>query len=194
MHTPQHRGSGLIKSLFLEKGLYLRYTHLRYYEDIESIQLSKTPGSEIIFAMCFLLTPASLKLVKTIFRSSPQAGYPNNIFLTSNNNRLSGRIPEGVFSHTMELLFSREWLCTRLAGMEEQIGSIIDMPGEGNPVSVMAETTRTSDDRLLSEIEFELYKPLLNSQAVRSRALTLLANIVRRIPGEKKGRRLRDGL
>jgi hypothetical protein len=94
----------------------------------------------------------------------------------------------------MELLFSREWLCTHLAGMEEKIGSIVDKPGGGNPVSVIAETTRTSDDRLISEIAFELYKPWLNLPAVRSRALTLLANIVRRIPGEKKGHRLRDGL
>ena len=172
-----------MKSIFLEEGLYLRYTHLRYYEDIEIVRLSKPPGSEIIFALCFLLNPASLKFVKPILSASPQTDYPNNVFLTSNNSCLSARIPEGVLSHTLELLFSREWLYTHLADMEEKIESIVDKLGGKNPASVIAETTRTSEDRLLSEIAFELHKPLSNLLAVRSRALMLLANIVCRIPG-----------
>src|SRR5882757_588541 len=183
MHIPKHRGSGLIKSIFLEEGLYLRYTRLRYYEDIEIIRLSRTPDSEIIFALCFLLTPTSLKLVKPIFRSSPQTGYPNNVFLTSNNSRLSAQIPEGVMSHTIELLFSREWLYTHLVIMEEKIISITGALAVDDPSSVIAETTQTVDDHLLSEIEFELHKPLFNLLTVRSRALMLLANIITRIPG-----------
>jgi|GEM_PF-1482907 len=183
MYIPQHSGSGIMKSIFLEEGLYLRYTHFRYYEDIEVVRLSKTPGSEIIFALCFLLPSASLKSVNHIFRSSPEMGYPNNVFITSNNNRLSVRIPEGLLSHTLELQFSREWLYKHLAGMEEKIGSIVDELGGENPVSVIAETTRTDEDRLLSEIAFELHKPLCSLLAVRSRALLLLANIVGRIPG-----------
>ena len=183
MHIPQHRGSGLMKSIFLEEGLYLRYTRLRYYEDIESIRLSKAPDNEIVFALCFLLAPASLKRVKPIFKFSPQTGYPNNVFLTSNNSRLSAQIPEGVLSHTIELLFSREWLYTHLAGMEDKISSIILALGEESPASVIAETTHSGDDYLLSEIEFELHKPIFNLLIVRSRALMLLAGIINRIPG-----------
>jgi hypothetical protein len=171
-----------MKSIFLEEGLYLRYTHLRYYEDIEIMRLSKTPGDEIIFALCFLLPPASLRSVDHIFRPSPQTGYPSNVFLTSNNNRLSARIPEGLLSHTLELLFSQEWLYAHLADMEERIGSIVDKLGGEKPASVIAGTTRASDDHLLSEIAFELYKPLFSLLAVRSRALMLLANILCRIP------------
>lgn len=183
MQIPQHRGSGLMKSIFLEEGLFLRYTHLRYYEDIEIIRLSRAPDSEIIFALCFLLTPTSLKQVRPIFKSSPQTGYPNNVFLTSNNSRLSSQIPEGVLSHTIELLFSREWLYTYLGGMEEKVASIITALEEEDPASVIAETTHTGDDHLLSEIEFELHKPLLNLLTVRSRALMLLSNIIHRLPG-----------
>ena len=181
MHIPQHRGSGLIKSIYLEEGLYLRYTRLRYYEDIEIIRLSRTPDSEIIYALCFLLTPTSLRLVKPIFPSSPVTGYPSNVFITSNNSRLSGQIPEGVLSHTIELLFSKEWLYTHLAGMEEKILSITgSLEGEG---PVIAETTQPADDYLLSEIEFELHKPLFNLLTVRSRTLMVMANIINRIPG-----------
>jgi AraC-like DNA-binding protein len=183
MHIPQHRGSGLMKSIFLEEGLYLRYTRLRYYEDIEIIRLSRTPDSGIIYALCFLLTPASLKPGGPIFKSSPRTGYPNNVFLTSNNSRLSAQIPEGVLSHTIELLFSREWLYTHLAGMEEKIASITRGLGEESPASVITETTHSGDDHLLSEIEFELHKPVFSLLTVRSRALTLLANIIHRIPG-----------
>jgi hypothetical protein len=172
-----------MKSIFLEEGLYLRYAHLRYYEDIEIVRLSKTPGNEIIFALSFLLPPATLQSVDHIFRSSPQMRYPSNVFITSNNNRLSAHIPEGLLSHTLDLQFSRDWLYTHLAGMEEKIESIVDKLGGDNPGSVIAETTRTSDDLLLSEIAFELHKPLFNLLAVRSRALMLLANIVGRIPG-----------
>ncbi|MDO6431274.1 hypothetical protein Q4E93_11790 [Flavitalea sp. BT771] len=172
-----------MKSIFLEEGLHLRYAHLRYYEDIEVVRLSKTPGSEIIFALCFMLPPASQKSLDHIFSYSPQTNYPRNVFLTSNDNRLSARIPEGLLSHTLELQFSREWLYTHLAGMEEKITSIVDKLGGENPVSVIAETTQASEDRLLSEITFELYKPLFNLLAVRSRALMLLANIICRIPG-----------
>jgi len=171
-----------MKNIFLEEGLYLRYTRLRYYEDIEIIRLSRPPDSGIIFAMCFLLTPTSLKPVKPIFKSSPQTGYPNNVFLTSNNSRLSAQIPEGVLSHTIELLFSREWLYIHLAGMDEKIAAITQALIEGSPASVIAETTHSGDDRLLSEIEFELHKPLFNLLTVRSRALMLLANIFTRIP------------
>jgi len=183
MHIPQHRGSGLMKSIFLEEGLYLRYTRLRYYEDIEVIRLSRTPDSDIIFALCFLLTPTSLKLVKPIFKSSPGAGYPSNVFLTSNDSRLSAQIPEGTMSHTIELLFSREWLYTHLSGMEDKISAIIGTLSEGDAASVMAETTMPGEDHLLSEIEFELHKPIFNLLTVRSRALMLLANIIIRIPG-----------
>src|ERR1700754_1360040 len=144
MHIPQHRGSGLMKSIFLEEGLYLRYTRLRYYEDIEIIRLSRTPDNGIIFALCFLLTPTSLKLVRPIFSSSPQTGYPSNVFLTSNNSRLSAQIPEGVLSHTIELMFSREWLYTHLAGMEEKINSILGALGEASPAAVIAETTQAA--------------------------------------------------
>ncbi|HVU56325.1 MAG TPA: AraC family transcriptional regulator [Puia sp.] len=188
MHIPQHRGSGLIKNIFLEEGLYLRYTRLRYYEDIEIIRLSKAPDSEIIFALCFLLTPTSLKLIKPIFKSHPQTGYPSNVFLTSNNGRLSTQIPEGVLSHTIELLFSREWLYTHLAGMEEKILSISGALEEGGTASVIAETTQPADDHLLSEIEFELHKPLFNLLTVRSRALMVMANIINRIPGDNAPR------
>jgi len=182
MHIPQHRGSGLMKSIFLEEGLYLRYTRLRYYEDIEIIRLSRTPDSEIIFALCFLLTPTSLKLVRPLFKSSPATGYPSNVFLTSNNSRLSAQIPEGTMSHTIELLFSREWLYTHLAGMDEKITTIISGLSEGS-AAVMAETTVHGEDHLLSEIEFELHKPIFNLLTVRSRALMLLANILTRLPG-----------
>ena len=48
---------------------------------------------------------------------------------------------------------------------------------------VIAETTQAADDHLLSEIEFELHKPIFNLLTVRSRALMLLANIITRIPG-----------
>jgi AraC-like DNA-binding protein len=187
MHIPQHRGSGLMKSIFLEEGLFLRYTRLRYYEDIEIIRLSRAPDSEIIFALCFLLTPTSLNLLRPIFRSSPQTGYPNNVFLTSNNSRLSSQIPEGVLSHTIELLFSREWLYTYLGDMEEKVAYIIEALEQESPASIIAETTHTGDDHLLSEIEFELHKPLLNLLTVRSRALMLLSNIIHRIQGPGPG-------
>ena len=185
MHIPQHRGSGLIKSIFLEEGLYMRYTRLRYYEDIEIIRLAKQPDSEIIYALCFLLTPSSLKLVKPLFKSSPHTGYPDNIFLTSNNARLSAQIPEGVFSHTIELLFSKEWLYTHLAGMEEEINAVMAGLTDEDNSPVISDTTQPADDRLLSEIEFELHKPLFNILTVRSRALMLLANVINRLPGQE---------
>jgi hypothetical protein len=105
------------------------------------------------------------------------------VFITSNASRLSGRIPEGALSHTIELLFSKDWLYTHLAGMEEKIMSIIDELGQERLASVITGATQPADDRLLSEIEFELHKPLLNLLAVRSRALMVMANVINRIPG-----------
>ena len=186
MHIPSPRGSGLIKSIFLEDGLYMRYTRLRYYEDIEVIRLAKQSDGEIIFALSFLLTPESLKLMKPFIQPTVHPGYPNNVFLTSNNTRLSATIPEGILSHTIELLFSREWLHNNLVGMQEKIEAVSEVLAEEEQSSVIAETTQPGEDHLLSEIEFELNKPLFNLLTLRSRALTLLANITNRLPGRDK--------
>jgi AraC-like DNA-binding protein len=68
--------------------------------------------------------------------------------------------------------------------MEEKIVSILSALEEEDPASVIADTTQSADDRLLSEIEFELHKPLFNMLTVRSRTLMLLANIINRLPGK----------
>ncbi|HEX9510345.1 MAG TPA: AraC family transcriptional regulator [Puia sp.] len=186
MHIPSPRGSGLIKSIFLEEDLYMRYTRLRYYEDIEVIRLAKQADGEIIFALSFLLTPDSLKLIKPFIQPAVRPGHPNNVFLTSNNTRLSAMIPEGMLSHTIELLFSREWLHTHLAGMGEKIEAVSEVLVEEELASVIAEMTRPEEDHLLSEIEFELNKPIFNLLTLRSRALMLLANIINRLPGRNR--------
>lgn len=185
MHIPQHRGSGLIKSVFLEEGLHLRYTRLRYYEDIEVIRLARQPDSEIIFALCFLLTPSSLKLGKPFQNPPVFTGYPNNVFLTSNNARLSAQIPEGILSHTVELLFSREWVYCNLPGMEEKIEAATSVQGAEDQLPLLSERTLPAEDQLLGEIESELSKPLFNLLIVRSRVLTLLANVINRLPGQQ---------
>lgn len=183
MHVPPPRGNGIIKNVFLEEGLHMRYTRLCYYEDIEVIRLAKQSDGEIIFALCFLLTPDSPKLTKPFTKPAIYSGYPNNVFLTSNNSRLSTRIPEGALSHTIELLFSREWLYTHLAGMEDKIEAVTEVLAQEDLLSVLAETTQPADDHLLGEIEMELNKSLSNLLTIRSRALTLLANIIDRLPG-----------
>ena len=188
MHIPQHRGSGLMKSIFLEEGLYLRYTRLRYYEDIEVIRLSKLPDSEIIYALSFLLTPSSAAFTKPMFRK-PQVGYPNNIFLTSNNSRLSAQIPEGVLSHTIELMFSKEWLYTHLAGMEDKVEAVTAALTEEEPANVISDSAQPSDERFLHEIEFELHKSGFNLLTLRSRALMLLASVLGRIPTTEQSSR-----
>lgn len=182
IHIPQQRGTGIIKSILLEEGLILRYSRLRYYEDIEVIRLAKQPDSEIIFALCFLLTPTSLKLGKPFHQPSTFAGYPNNVFLTSNTSRLSTRIPEGILSHTIELLFSREWLYTHLTGIEDKIAFVMNTPVDES-LPMIAEITLPGDDYLLHEIESELNTSPSNLLTIRSRALMLLSNMTNRIPG-----------
>ena len=161
----------------------MRYTRLRYYEDIEVIRLARLPDSEIIFALSFLLTSSSLTMTKPFFKAAAGGPGPNNIFLTSNSARLSTQIPEGVLSHTIELMFSREWLLTHLSGMEEKIASIVSALSEEEPAPVIADITQPADEHLLDEIEFELHKPHFNLLTLRSRALMLLANVMNRLPG-----------
>jgi AraC-like DNA-binding protein len=182
MHIPQQRGTGIIKSIFLEEGLFLRYTRLRYYEDIEVIRLAKQPDADIIFALCFLLTPTSLSMGKPFHQPSSFAGYPNNVFLTSNTTRLSARIPEGILSHTIELLFSREWLCAHLNGKEDKIAQIANVPDDES-LPVITEITLPGDDCLLHEIESELNASPPNLLTIRSRALMLLSNMTNKVPG-----------
>jgi AraC-like DNA-binding protein len=140
----------------------------------------------VIFGLSFLLTPDSLQLSKPFAKPALPAGYPHNIFLTSTSTRLSARIREGLLSHTIELLFSRDWLYTHLAGMEEKIEAVMEVLEGEELESMIAETTQPVDDHLLSEMEFELNKPLINLLTLRSRALTLLANIINRLPGRNR--------
>ena len=161
----------------------MRYTRLRYYEDIEVIRLARLPDSEIIFALSFLLTSSSLTMTRPFFKAAAGGASPNNIFLTSNSARLSTQIPEGVLSHTIELMFSREWLFTHLLGMEEKIASIVSAIAEEEAAPVIADIIQSADEHLLDEIEFELHKPHFNLLTLRSRALMLLANVMNRLPG-----------
>jgi AraC-like DNA-binding protein len=83
-------------------------------------------------------------------------------------------------------LFSREWLYTHLAGMEEKIEAVMEVLEGEELESIITETTQPVDDHLLSEMEFELNKPFINLLTLRSRALTLLANIINRLPGRNR--------
>jgi AraC-like DNA-binding protein len=184
IYIPQQRGTGIIKSISLEEGLLLRYSRLRYYEDIEMIRLAKQPDSEIIFALCFLLTPTSLRLGKPFHRPATFAGYPSNVFLTSNITRLSTRIPEGILSHTIELLFSKEWLYEHLTGIEDKIALVMNAPDDDR-LPVIKEVTLPGDDYLLHEIESELNSQTPNLLTIRSRALMLLSNMTNKVPGSR---------
>lgn len=186
MHIPSSRGSGIIKSIFLEEGLYLRYSRMRYHEDIEVIRLAKQADGEVIFGLSFLLTPNALHFTKPFTKPVLFTGYPRNVLLTSNNTRLTASIHGGILFHTIEFLFSREWLYTHLAGMEEKIEAVTEVLEGEDMVSVISEHTQPGDDHLLSEIEFELNKSLFNLLTLRSRALTLLSNTINRLPGRNR--------
>ncbi|MHA4807694.1 helix-turn-helix domain-containing protein [Flavitalea flava] len=190
LHIPQHRGSGVIKSVFLETGLYLRYFRIAYYEDIEILRQEKQPDSDIIFALSFLLTPYSPQTANPFPNPSGWKGYSNTIFLTSNNIRISVRIPERSLSQTIELLFSQKWLSSNMTGMEKKIetftgGLVADNLISGdNGLPFLTELTRTDDENLLREIEAELNKPMSDLLLVRSRALMLLSNVFKNLPEE----------
>jgi AraC-like DNA-binding protein len=69
--------------------------------------------------------------------------------------------------------------------MEDTIEAVTEVLVQED-LSVLAETTQPAEDHLLGEIEMELNKPLSNLLTIRSRALTLLANIIDRLPGPGK--------
>lgn len=184
IQLPQHRGSGVIRGFSLEEGLYIRYARLTYSEDIEIIRLARQSDSEHLFVLCYLLTPGSLKLVKPFTQSVLPCTQGGNIFLSSNNARLSVEIPEGVLSHTIELLFTREWLYTQFPGMEDQLKYLEEYLEEGEPPAILTHKTQPVDEQLIGEIESELHKPRFNGLALRARILLLLAGSISRWPGQ----------
>ncbi len=181
---PLDRGTGMIRGIQLEEGLYLRYSRICYNEDTEIIRLASPPGQLRIFNCTFLLTPGSLRLVKPYTQSVLPSASPSNLFLTRNDTRISVMIPAGVFSNTLELLFTREWLSTHLKGMEEKVKAIEDALMAEHPIQVLSENTGTADEGLLREIETELQQPQLPLLTLRARILLLLSNTTSRWPKE----------
>jgi len=182
VRLPPDWGNGFIRGITLEEGLYLRYAQVCYKEDIEIIRLAGQMDSESIFSLCYLLTPGSLKLVKSYTHSVLPCLTTGNIFLTANNRRISLQIPEGTLSRTIEVLFTRDWLLTHLIGMEEKIQVMEESLMKGDPFSILTERTLSSDEKLLNELEPELQQSRFNLLTIRARVLLLLSGIISRWP------------
>jgi AraC-like DNA-binding protein len=182
IQLPSHRGKGFIRGLTLEEGLYLRYTQVCYNADTEIIRLAGQPDNELIFSLCYLLTPGSLKLVKPHTHSVLPCLTADNIFLTANNRSITVQIPEDVLSRTIDILFTKNWLLTHLMGMEEKIQVMQESLLKGKSSPILTERTLSSDESLLSELEPELQQPRFNLLTTRARVLFLLSNIIGRWP------------
>ncbi|MBS1663497.1 MAG: helix-turn-helix domain-containing protein [Bacteroidetes bacterium] len=182
LQLPMHRGTGYIRGLHLEEGLYVRYSQVCYKEDTEIVRLAGQPESDRIFSLCYQLTPGSLKLVKPHTHSVLPCLNNGNIFLTSNQRRFSVQIPEGIQSRTIEVLFTRGWLAQHLTGMEEKIRVMEDSLTAVDPSSILMERTLSTDEALLAELEPELRQPRSNPLTTRARVLLLLSNIIGRWP------------
>jgi AraC-like DNA-binding protein len=188
--VPELRGKGFIKGILLEEGLYLRYTQVCYKEDTEIIRVAAPSEGEPLYSLCYLLTPGSLKLVQPQTSAVLPCVTPGNIFLTSNNRRLSVQIPEGVQSRTIEVLFTREWMSSHLQGMEEKIQVIESSLSAAEPSSLLTERTMSADETLLSDLEAELNQSRFNLLTARARVLLLLSNIIGRWRGAASPRPL----
>lgn len=182
VRVPEMRGTGFIRGVTLEDGLYLRHTHVCYKEDIELIRLPKQPESEVVFSLCYLLTPGSLKLVRPHTHSVLPCMNQGNIFLTASDKRITVQIPEGIVSRTIEILFTREWLSTHLVGMEERIQVLENSLSANEASPLLTERTNASDELLLGDLERDLRKPKLNLLTTRARVLLLLSDIIGRWP------------
>lgn len=156
---PRHRGRGLIKGILLEEGLYLRYTRISYSEDSEIIRLAKQPDGEMIFSLGFLLTPAAIKWIKPLSRTT---------------------LPTTP-THSIELLFSRKWMQAHLASMDKKI-QIMEASLAEETSPLLSGITLPSDDRLLGEIVSELHTPV-NLLNIRAKALLLVAGTIERLAG-----------
>lgn len=183
IQVPSHLGTGYVRGVLLEDGLYLRYTQVCFNEDAGIVRLSSAQAEQKpVFSLCYLLTPGSIKLV----RSSTQSVLPcitsGNIFLTSNARRLSVQIPEGVLSRTIEILFTQEWLSTHLLGMEDKIRVMENSLMTIESSSILTERTLSADEGLLAELEPELHQSGINRLTTRARVLLLLSNIITRWP------------
>jgi AraC-like DNA-binding protein len=184
IQVPPHRGSGVIRGFSLEEGLYIRHARLSYTEDIEIIRMARQADGEHLFTLCYLLTPGSLKLVKPFTQSVLPCTHAGNIFLSSNNTRLSVQIPEGILSHTIELLFTRDWLYTQFPGMEDKLNYLEEYLEQEEPPAILTQKTQPVEEQLIGEIESELDKPRCNGLALRARVLLLAAGTLSRWPDQ----------
>jgi AraC-like DNA-binding protein len=180
LQLPRQEGEGLIRGSYLEDGLYLRYAHVSYHEDVEIIRLPRLPESETIFSFCYLLTPGPFQLILPDHQSILPLSAAG-IFLASNNARFSIRIPKGNLWHTVELLITQEWLQENLEGMEDRVRSIEQFLVESGD-SVLTDNLRSADEHLLKEITADLDAARPNQLSLRARLLLLLSGTLRQWP------------
>jgi AraC-like DNA-binding protein len=183
LQVPLHRGSGEIRGFPLEEGLFLRSAQLHFNQDTEIVRLPRQPDGQLLFVLCYLLTPGSLKLVRHVTRSVLPCTQPGNTFLYSNATPLAVQVPEGIPSRTIELIFSREWLYAQFPDMEEQLKYLENRLEQEGPSAILTSKTPTVDEQLIGEIKNELDKPRCNGLALRARVLLLLTSSISHWPG-----------
>lgn len=187
IHIPVQRGSGSILSIFLEPGLYLRYSKLSYKEETLFLRLPKQAESETIFGLRFFITPALLQTGSPFSGQYVSVENTNKILLSSNNTRLVTHIPKAAAVHTVELFFSRDWLSTQRESPEEKTDYFGEMLKNEGSHPVVTRSYRPEEEELLGDIARELNKPDKNRLALRSRCLTLMAGMLDRLPTQNTG-------
>ncbi|HEY4107805.1 AraC family transcriptional regulator [Puia sp.] len=180
LQLPRQEGEGVIRGLSLEEGLFVRYAHFSYHDDLEIIRLPRQPDSETIISLGFLLLPETLKLTLPD-QQSVLSLEANSLYLSSNNARFSVRLPKDTLTHSIMLLMTQEWLQENLAGMEERIHAIEQFLID-SPHSVITDKLRSADERLLKEIVACLDEPRINLLSLRARMLLLLSGTINRWP------------
>lgn len=160
---PRYRTGPPIKGVDLEDGLHINY--MTPLTGVPWLTKATDPDRTSLLSLYFLLTPSSI---------------PHTIFITSNKVPFPARVQENGLAHSIEILFSREWL--RQTGMDKEIRHLENLLVEKDFCLVPPGASSPADNQLLAEIESELHQPLVHLLKLRARVLLLFANTINRLP------------
>ncbi len=188
MYFDDFTGKGCLLITELEKGFFIRTWDYTVNEDTRFRISAVDNNYPVMFMINYLLTPGTYWVEKGIGGPGPgkKISKLNNVIFSSNQTEFAFNVRGGHQARALDICFTYEWLLQQYpAKNKDNAISVISLHGEQQPV--FFESFSIDDYRMISEIMEKVSKNEWDIIFLKSRALTLMDEVLKNIFNKKSG-------
>jgi AraC-like DNA-binding protein len=186
IHFDQDTGNGFLLLIELEKGFFVRAWDYQLKENTKFNIRSVPEGSPPVFMINYLLMPESFMIESG--HSWPQktkkVSQFNNIIFSTNNSQFSFIVKAGKQAKALDICFTMDWLLQQFPpAMHGQLKMSLLPPQNREPFLI--QTFSVNDYKIVGETIEKVFKEGWDSIFLKSRALTLVNELMESILNKK---------